>query len=64
MKGLRELVGDDVVTRPEDARSWHQREDAADEEHRDGTLPTDRLKQRGQRDQSRGTKDDLNGRHG
>ena len=40
---FRELIGDDVVACPKDACAWYQREDAADEEHRNGALPPCRL---------------------
>ena len=32
LKSVTKLVGDDVIARPENARTWHQVEDAADEE--------------------------------
>ena len=43
LEGIGELVGDDVVTGPKDTRTWHQRENAADEEHRNGTFAPCRL---------------------
>ena len=41
--GIRELVGDDVVARPKDAGTWHQRKDATDEEYSNWALPPCRL---------------------
>ena len=41
--GIGKLVGDNVVTCPEDACAGYQREDATDEEHRDRALPPYRL---------------------